>query len=454
MRFPRAAILLAALLLTPLAFTSAQPALREDQGDATSEGVAQAYPDSMFQALPGSVASLDIQAFGDVPFAMRGYRVRALGDHAYVTTATGPDALLVFDISDPWHPTKVGSASLGPSAWARTYEALEVIAYADRTVVASSVTPGSDLTELAENFANFSSGPAIFWDVTDPSSPRELARIDVVTHMLVAHPETHMVYVAGFRAGAFMGIDIIDASDPDDIHHAMTAAVPPFAQDGSPVGDLAAFGCHGVSLDVAAERLYCAAGSQTLVLDITDPLDPVLVTTIRPLAVDAVFCCDHTYAVPFLGGRYVAISAEAGSCRQYPQGTQSPVGRLWLFDMQTSPPTLTGHVGVPSNRTAPLCTFSPTEGSELGQGTGLLAFGWEQAGLVLVDASDPTDPQIMSADFAGGFGRDAFYHRGLVFAAGERHALHVAVPIEGVGRPMADPCPNGSTLAQTVCWPW
>ncbi len=394
-----------------------------------------------FQALPANLTGLEIQAFGD---AAPGFRVRAWGDFAFVTTDSDTEGVVIFDVSEPLHPTRAGAIDVRPG---RTYEGLEVLYYEgiDRTVVAVNLIP-EDVRANVD-----SSGPIGFWDVTDPAAPFELARVNVTAHIFGAHPSTHMVY--NNRRESLSTMEVIDASDPDDIHLAARVPIPPFARDGTFVGFPPLYpNCHGITVDAAAARMYCASDRLTLVFDISDPLDPVLLTAMGQIGPEGVMCCSHTYAVPFLDGRYLAVSEEIGDCVEMPEGTVWPYGKIVIFDLQTSPPSFVTSVMVPADRTG-VCVFAPTQGSEVGAGTGMLAFGWEKAGLVLVDASDPLHPLIADSDLsAGEEGRDAYYYRGLVFAAGAVGGLQVAVPHSGLGNALPPPCPNGS-IAQILCAP-
>lgn len=349
-----------------------------------------------FQALPEKVSSLRIVANGDAP---GGVRLKMWNNRAYVNTGVADDSIAIFDVTDPMLPERVGS--IASEVGAR--EGIDVLNYGDRTVVVVS---------LASPVA----GPIVFWDVTDPAAPVELARLPVQSHIVAAHKPGHVVYNAGFATGPVGGFEIIDATDPDDIKVDRVWEWGEMAQDGTP---LQPTGCHDIT--VQGDRAYCAAQAQTVVIDVSDPFNPVALT-----AVNDAFVPHHNTAFHILGGRVLVIGDEEGGCGPAAGPATLPAGAAWFYDLEQSPAALLGYVSVPSATPSGGC--APHFGSELGDGTGLVTFGWFGAGLVLIDASDPANPTLVHQDAEGGSASDAVHYRGLVFAAGGAGGLEVAVP--------------------------
>ncbi|MBI2078212.1 MAG: hypothetical protein HYT80_07580 [Euryarchaeota archaeon] len=394
----------------------------QDAGCASPTDASEVAEYAPFHDLADAVNGLELLSVAEGP---RGYRARAYGDRAYVTTSTSAQGIVIYDISDPAAPERIGAINVG--AW-RTYEALDVMHYdeGDRTVVVASLIP----LEGVDHQVNGSVGPIGFWDVTDPTNVTQLALIEGTSHGEAFHPQTHTVY----------GRDvIIDASDPNDIR---VHRESPHLRYGGEVLRNGTFACHIPTVDAAHNRLYCPASRRTIIVDISDPLNPVQVDEIFQADANGVFCCDHTYAVPLLEGTVLAISAGEGDCVQTPPGTEFPTGRLWFYDLTTSPPAFLSVLKVPAVRTSPGCVTGPTEGSEVGSGTGLLAFGWQREGIVLVDASEPRHPVMLSMDNSQGVSRDAFYYRGLVFGTAVQSGLVVMAPVGDHTRPVGT-CSDG-----------
>jgi hypothetical protein len=284
-------------------------------------------------------------------------------------------------------------------------EGLDVLNYGDRTVVAASALNSQ------------TSGPIVFWDVTDPAEPKELATVAVKSHTLAAHRPGHVVYNAGFAEEPVGGVEIIDASDPDKIHLEKTWMWGATAADGTPIQPT---GCHDIIVDAKAERAYCAAQGQSLIWDVKDPHNPkVLKAITNPLVPH------HNSAFGILGGKIVVVDDEEGGCGPAaPNGqTVVPTGALWFFDATTTPAQLLTWIAPNPTTVNPSCSVH--FGSEIEE-TGMLVFGWNSQALILVDATNPRAPKIVDQDSSGSSASDAFYYRGLVFVAGAKGGLQVA----------------------------
>jgi hypothetical protein len=189
------------------------------------------------------------------------------------------------------------------------------------------------------------------------------------------------------------------------------------AVDGTPIQPT---GCHDIVVDPVAKRGFCAAQAQTLVWDLADPFTPRVLTAVNNAVVP-----HHNTAFSILGGDVLVIGDEEAGCGPAVAGMPTPAG-LWFYDLKANPPALLSWISVPTS--APQSGCAPHFGSEVGNGTGLASFGWFGQGLVLVDASDPENPSIVHRTQEGGSGSDAVYYRGLVFVAGQKGGLQVAVP--------------------------
>ena len=351
-----------------------------------------------YRDVPDKVDQLSVVAFGDG--AVTGVRIKLWENRAYVTTGNATDGIAIFDITDPFQPQRVGSITgIAPR------EGLGVLDYGARTVVVASPAAGG----------------MAFFDVTDPSDPKELKRLDIASHTLGVYRPGFAVYNGGWTDGEVGGLEIIDARDPDDIKIEKIWTWGDVAADGTPIQPT---GCHDVVIDQEDARAFCAAQEQTTIWDLKDPFEPVVLTVINnPLAPH------HNTAFTILDGTTLVIGEELRGCGPDLAGTPTPTG-IWFYDLKTQPATLLSWVSIEEtdpNQPGIYGICSPHFGTEI-DGTGFLTFSWFEKGIALIDATDPRDPKILHQTNTGGEASDAVYYRGLVFAAGEKGTLQVAVP--------------------------
>lgn len=361
---------------------------------------------------PRDAAPLGLSPVASAP-APGGYAMRVHEDRAYVATFDTQEGISIFDVSDPLAPAHLGGI-VGVLA-----RSVDVLDYGARTAIALSTG-----TELE------------VWDVTDPAAPARLAQISFGSHNVQVVPGANVIYNArNVWDGAGGAMEIVDASDPANVHLASTFTFPPLAEDGSPIANQ---GCHDFTIWPDEERAYCAAYQQTLILDIADPLAPKVLTAITNHAI-----WTHHTAFPILDHTALVIGDEAldnlawGCAPETPSPArevvaQAPLGTLWFYDLTTSPPALLSWLAAPpadpepaviAEVFAPFCTAH--NGSESPTAPGLLAYGWFRAGLTLVDASDPSEPVLLDVEDVGGAVGDARWHDGYVLAADDEVGLTV-----------------------------
>lgn len=393
-----AALLLAGCVASPAPDAASSPgAARDDAGGGLLLSS---------DAAIASASGLTVVANASAP---GGYALRVHEDRAYVATFSSLEGVSVFDVSDPLNPTHLGGI---PGQLARSVDVLD---WGARVGVA--ISTGSDLQ---------------VWELTDPTDPVLLASLGFPSHNVVVHPGANLVYNArNIQDGVGGVMEIVNASDPDAIVLERTWRFEPFAADGSVVHNQ---GCHDLTVWPEQERAYCAAYEQTLVMDVADPAHPVILSAItNPLITD------HHTAFPILNHTVLVVSDEwlanlAWGCLGHglAQLPELPVGALWFYDLTTPTPEVISYVAGPRLPPEPwfvehgvnaMCTSH--NGQELGEGTGLIAYGWFRAGITLIDASDPAAPVLLDVVDYGGAVGDARWHRGHVLAADDRVGLTV-----------------------------
>lgn len=350
---------------------------------------------------------LNLVAQGDAP---GGYALRVHEDRAYIATFTTLEGISVFNVSDPLNPVHLGGTPPGTLA-----RSVDILDYGTRVAVALSTG-----TELE------------VWELTDPADPVLLKSFAFGSHNVQVHPETKTIYNArNLWDGVGGAMEIVNASDPDNILLDNVWTFPTFAADGTHVHNQ---GCHDLTIWPDQDRAYCAAYEQTLVFDVSDPLHPTILTAITNPAI-----MSHHTAFPILNHTVLVISDEWadntmwGCVAHGVDGLpEAPISALWFYDLTTPTPELISYLATPpmapevwfiEHGINAMCTSH--NGEELGENTGLIAYGWFRAGILLIDASDPTAPAILDHQDPGGAYGDARWYDGYVFAADDQIGLTV-----------------------------
>ncbi|MEA3202364.1 MAG: hypothetical protein QOI63_30 [Thermoplasmata archaeon] len=335
-----------------------------------------------------------------------------LGD--YVFGSALAKGFFIADVRDPAHPAIVYNTTAdSETPYARK---AEVLAHPDgrRTLV----------------LASGGKGIVNFWDVSDPRHPEFRAKLDVKAnnHNVAVVPGTELVFNApssggGGPGGTSSGVaknDLIDAHDP-----------------ANPVslGRFGEWGCHGITfhgrLGEPKFRAYCAGVGATQVWDL-DHLDVKapnfgikVLATIAKADNPAIGAGGlHHLAAGNADGTVLIIGDEfsgggqPGACLAYDPttGASTPLGALWFYDLANeAAPVLKGHLSPPTMLpesppgagpvpapTLPVDPFDDTPGAGCTAHFGTLVPGeqkfviaWYNAGVLLVDFTDPAAPVLL-----------------------------------------------------------
>lgn len=359
------------------------------------------------ESAPASLSGLVKVGEGSAP---GGYNLRVHEGRAYVATFSTQEGVSVFDVSDPTDPVHLGGTAPGTLA-----RSVDVLDYGATVAVATSTG-----TELE------------VWNLTDPANPVRLVSLPFGSHNVAVHAEAKVIYNSrNIWDGVGGAMEIVNASDPANIHVDNVWTFPPVAADGSVVRNQ---GCHDVTVWPDVDRAYCAAYEQTLVLDVSDPLHPVILSAINNPLVTS-----HHTAFPILDHTVLVIGDEwadnlVWGCLSHPVpgAPQPPAGGLWFYDLTTPKPEVISYLAAPPVTPEPwilthginaMCTSH--NGEELEEGSGIIAYGWFKAGLFLIDASDPAAPAILDVEDYGGVVGDARWDGEYVYAADDQIGLAV-----------------------------
>jgi hypothetical protein len=300
------------------------------------------------------------------------------GDRAYSSGLGG--GFFVSDIRDPTAPVKLGQLT---GMYMRDAGVLHL---GERTMAVSA----SD------------GGGMRFLDATDPAQLRLVSTIRPANvHNIATVDGTPYVYNSrGGGSGSVLRIDIVDASVPE---------APVLARTWTASGTfhgvtLQSSSCHDLEVRVEAKRAYCAGGRQSVVLDIADPLEPVVLSVL-----ENPFIAYHHWAVPsddnrllilgdedFGGGysRFAGLDNCAGGLTTPVATVSMPQGAIWFYDIQDpANPVLLSWLSPPLPEQSGTCT------SHFGQvlpGQAMVAVGWYRGGVSLVDFTIPALPKVVA----------------------------------------------------------
>jgi hypothetical protein len=353
--------------------------------------------------LPDTVAGTEHTARADdVP---TGSGIALFGQLAIVSG----DPTSIVDISDPANPQTLAQIDVS------TRDA-DTIAYPDGTLVAIFAT---------------SSGVLPYYDISDPSDPVQIGSLEpsTTTHNVAVLPGTPIVFNSNSAGASYPNgrtadgadgqTEIYNLSDPEDPEHVADW------QNG--------YGCHDITFwnDPSQDKYrgYCAGIQMTQIWDVADPTNPEVITNVPvhhgnpdlPSTEVPITFFSHL-AMTNQDGTVLIVGDETGGGAA--PGCDGPgyAGNLWFYDISDetdpqlmgsyspSPPALT----TATDDNAPTCTahfgrLIPSEDRDL------LAMAFYGAGTVVLDFTDPSNPQVVDQFHQGTNTWDAWYYNGYLF---------------------------------------
>jgi hypothetical protein len=319
------------------------------------------------------------------------------------------DSITVYDISDPMAPRITGVlANLVFENEAMNYGEQKVGGTIERFVLV-----GADLVQVTPEEPNHvgTSNEVMVVDVTDPSDPHPRSRLKTTTntHTVACIRDTacRYAYTAG-RNGKFSIVDLTDLDEPKEVDaDPATAGIQPFSSPaGGPNPVFTSGAGHKWNFDEAGYGIHTGSGGSA-VFDVRDPKAPRLVATTDANGTASPWNdfihhnADRPNAKRFTGpgtpsvekGNVLLVTEEdyentdcstAGSFQSWhvtdlsgQQGTIRPLDRINPVDLGEG--VATPHMAFCS---AHWFDYHPT---------GIVAQGFYQGGLRLIDVRDPTD---------------------------------------------------------------
>lgn len=340
-------------------------------------------------ALPDEITGLE--NVGSIE-AEDGRGVAVRDGYAYVAATSG---FYIVDLSDPAQPETVSTLREATSRYVDLLEA------PNGTV---AVLSGANQEEMS------------FVDVTNATTPKLLSTFspDRTVHSVTVIPGTHLVYNnRGVGDPVEPGIDIIDASDPTNPELVERWPLP--RTSGTPKE---APGCAIVKTYPEADLGVCPAVSQTYLLDLSDPEEPEVLSTITNPAINV----HHWPAVVDDHGTLLiadwAAASNAPTCGASDevagQPTSTPAGAIWVYDISDmSEPAPMGYISAPTpppDQATPCVVHTLTEIAD----RPVVAAAWHNGGVVLVNVSDPMAPLVVDQWIGGHESWHAAYADGYV----------------------------------------
>jgi hypothetical protein len=355
------------LLAALLALAGCLGTSEEEVSSASSE--ANASPELV--PLPDEIGSLEHRGNAGILDVAKTLWIDGDRDLAYVTQNSA--GFVVLDLSTPGDPTVVGRE---PDATGRDVDLIE---HGD----------GTRTAVVADSAAGMR-----FVDVTDPREPELeatiLGRPQANVHNVAVVPNTTIVYNG--RSVDRPGVDVVDASDPENPEHVTTL------QTGVP--------CHDVAFHAPDELATCAGVYQTQLWNVGDPADPSVVGQVTNPSITI-----HHWARPVDGGDLLVIGDEflgatgphaqgcaAGTENPTGEGTLTdPLGALWFYDISDpSNPSLEGWLGADEMQEAGIPPRPCTAhfGDQVGDRSKLVV-SFIRGGVYLIDIADAARPSIV-----------------------------------------------------------
>ena len=233
--------------------------------------------------------------------------------------------------------------------------------------------------------------------IANPAAPVQLATVKTDcgshTHTLVPDPDRGrlIVYILSYPLGAPQS-----NCNPGSHRKISVVEIPldsPASAKVVGTSDVSPnIGCHDVSVFLARKIAGAGCISESQIWDISDPAKPKVIAHI-PNAENNI----HHSAAFSWDGKTLVLGDELGGAEASPGcsgDNDSRFGGLWFYDV-TDPakPVLKGNYRIPRQMESALCTAHLFNVVPLRSEKNILVASWYEAGLSVVDFTDPSKPE-------------------------------------------------------------
>jgi hypothetical protein len=249
-------------------------------------------------------------------------------------------------------------------------------------------------------------------DVRNPRRPRQIGAVNLPsggqTHTITRYPGKPLLYsnAGGLPTNGQMLTRVIDISNPRN-----PEIVGEFRNPAPPTG------CHDVTFhfDERGKFGICAGFGATQIWDVSDPLEPSVVSTI----VNPLINFDH-FATASPDGELLVINDENLTVNDC-VNENTPAGAFWVYDISNiQSPQLLSYYG-PTRGQSPWGSFWLPGGHCTSHdftfaGNRALVVPWFSGGLKVISLEDPSSPEEIAHYRPDGTVMwQAAYHRGRVY---------------------------------------
>lgn len=241
-------------------------------------------------------------------------------------------------------------------------------------------------------------------DVEDPAAAAVVSSVELPGyHTLMVIPGTGVIYNSRSISTHVPGvgetgqIDIVDFTDPfNPVVHLYVFPAVAMTVGGVPRPVLSTT-CHEMTANAELQRAYCAGVTDTMIWDVADPLNPVILQVIDYPLVNihhSVYDA-HNGTMLIIGDEFVGVAAPTPMCSDT---VPLPTSAVWFFDISNlATPLPLGYYQIDYDAIAASVEngspqYCSTHLGDVLHGRDLLVLGWYTAGTVLIDFSDPTAP--------------------------------------------------------------
>ena len=316
------------------------------------------------------------------------------GNLAVLGSYDNPGGFRLMDIADPSNPVKVGQfACRGPQGDVSIWRDLVFVSVdTPMTGPQCGATPAGT-TQVAAGQAH--EGIRIV-SIADRANPKQIAFVDTDcgshTHTLVPDEANKrlLVYVLSYPLGG-------QSTECNAVSHRQISVVevplskPASARVVSTPDVSPAVGCHDVTVFTALKRAAAACISESQMWDISDPVNPRIVSHIVNPAVNI-----HHSTTFDWDGTTLVIGDELGGAAASPgcvDGDEHlPLGALWFYDVSNPAlPVVKSSYSIPQEEVSAFCTAHNFNTVPTRNDRDILVSAWYNGGTTVLDYTDPAN---------------------------------------------------------------
>jgi hypothetical protein len=367
-----------------------------------------------------------VSNFDDGDTYRQGSDLAFWGNTAVLGNYDSPGGFRLVDISDPAAPAEIGQFMCrGPQADVSIWKNL-VFVSVDTPLRGPSCSATDTQSAPATQYASGTAFEGIrVVSIADKANPQQIAFVDTDcgshTHTLVPDEANKrlLIYVLSYPLSG-QGVECNAETHRKISVVEVPLSAPASARVISTPDVSPAVGCHDVTVFMPLKLAAAACISETQMWDISDPVNPRIVSHIVNPAVNI-----HHSTTFDWSGTTLVIGDELGGALATPgcvDGSEDvPLGALWFYDVSNpASPIVRGSYSIPQQEVSIFCTAHNFNTVPTRNGRDILVSAWYNGGTTVLDFTDPAnvkqlgfyiakEPEI-SATWS------SYWYRGFVYA--------------------------------------